>query len=117
MPYTGSIILIFLIVHLITIKYGAHYTTTVDGVEMRDLYKLTLQYFTKPLNVAWYIIAMISLAIHTSHGFWSLFQTIGFNHPKYNGFIKKTSIVYAIVVGAAFSFYAIWAYLQHGGNL
>jgi succinate dehydrogenase / fumarate reductase cytochrome b subunit len=116
MPYTGTIILIFLIVHLITIKYGAHYTTTVDGTEMRDLYKLTLEYFTKPLNALWYVIAMISLAIHTSHGFWSLFQTIGFNHPKYNGFIKKTSVAYAIVMGAAFCFYAIWAYLQHGGN-
>ncbi len=117
MPYTGSIILIFIILHLVQLKYGAHYSTTVDGVEMRDLYKLVLEYFSKPLNALWYVIAMISLGIHTSHGFWSAFQTLGFNHPKYNGFIRKTSIAYAILVAVGFSFFAVWAYLQHGGNV
>lgn len=117
MPYTGSIVLIFLIVHLFNFKYGAHYTASIDGEQVRDLYKLVLEYFSKPLNVAWYIIAMIALAIHTSHGFWSAFQTLGFNHPKYNGFLRKSSLAYAVLVGAGFSFFAIWAYLQHGGNV
>ena len=116
MPYTGSIILIFLILHLFDLKFGEHYSVpNEEGV--RDIYKLVLVYFSKPLHVAWYIIAMISLAIHTSHGFWSAFQTLGFSHPKYDGFLRKSSIAYAVLVGAGFSFFAIWAYLQHGGNV
>lgn len=116
MPYTGSIILIFLILHLFDLKFGEHYSVpNQEGV--RDIYKLVLIYFSKPLHVAWYIIAMVSLAIHTSHGFWSAFQTLGFNHPKYNGFLRKSSLAYAVLVGAGFSFFAIWAYLQNGGNV
>jgi succinate dehydrogenase / fumarate reductase cytochrome b subunit len=116
MPYTGTIVIIFLVLHLFDLKFGAHYAVAgEDG--MRDIYKLVLIYFSKPLHVAWYIIAMLSLAIHTSHGFWSAFQTLGFSHPKYDGFIRKSSIAYAILVGAGFSFFAIWAYLQHGGNV
>lgn len=116
MPITGSLILIFLVIHLFDFKFGAQYSTMANGHEVRDLYKLVLEYFQSPLHTAWYIIVMISLAIHTSHGFWSAFQTLGFNHPKYNGFIRKTSIAYAVLVGAGFTYFAIWAYLQHGGN-
>jgi succinate dehydrogenase / fumarate reductase cytochrome b subunit len=116
MPYTGLIILIFLVMHLFNFKYGAIYTYTVNGEEIRDLYKLMLEYFSKPLNVAWYIVAMISLAIHTSHGVWSAFQSLGFNHPKYNSFLRKSATGYALLVGSGFTFFAVWAYFQNGGN-
>ena len=39
MPYTGLIILVFIILHLMNFKYGSNYPTSVDGVEMRDLYR------------------------------------------------------------------------------
>lgn len=116
MPITGSLILIFLVIHLFDFKYGAHYSSMINGEQMRDLHKLVLEYFASPLKTAWYILVMIALAVHTSHGVWSALQTLGFNHPKYNGFIRKTSIAYAVLVGAGFTFFAIWAYLQHGGN-
>ena len=43
MPYTGLILLAFIIFHLQGIKFGAVYNVTYDGVVMRDLYKLTLK--------------------------------------------------------------------------
>ena len=114
MPYTGTIILIFLILHMINFKYGAYYSATYDGVEMRDLHKLTLEYFKNPLNTVWYIIAMISIGIHTSHGFWSAFQTFGLNHPKYNGALKFSAISFGTLVALGFTFFAVWAFLQGG---
>ena len=53
MPYTGLILLVFIILHLLNLKFGPHHSTNVDGVEMRDLYKVTMDYFQNPVNVGW----------------------------------------------------------------
>ena len=115
MPYTGMIILVFLIRHLIDFKFGPVYTTTVGGVEMRDIYKTVIEFFASPLNVAWYVFAMIALGVHVSHGFWSAFQSIGFSHPKYNCTIKTISKVFAVVVTIGYSALAVYCHLQ-GAN-
>ena len=112
MPYTGMIILIFLVRHLIDFKFGPVYTTTVSGVEMRDLYKTLIEFFASPLNVAWYVFAMIALGVHVSHGFWSAFQSLGINHPKYNCTIKCVSKLFAVVVTIGYSALAIYCHLQ-----
>lgn len=112
MPYTGMIILVFLVLHLLHFKFGPVYMTTVDGVEMRDLYKTVVEYFQSPLNVAWYIFVMIALAIHVSHGFWSAFQSIGFSHPKYNCAIKFISKAFAVLVFVGYSALPIYCHLQ-----
>jgi len=115
MPYTGMIILVFLIRHLIDFKFGPVYTTMVHGVEMRDMYRTVIEFFASPLNVAWYVFVMIVLGLHVSHGFWSAFQSIGINHPKYNGLIRFTSKLFAVVVTIGYSSLAIYCHLQ-GAN-
>jgi succinate dehydrogenase / fumarate reductase, cytochrome b subunit len=112
MPYTGMVLLIFLILHLMNLKFGTNYPTVVDGVEMRDLYRTTLEYFQNPMNVAWYVFSMICAALHTAHGFGSAFQSLGLNHPKYYLKIKIFSYLYALLVGGGFSFLSIWAYMK-----
>ncbi|EQC43894.1 succinate dehydrogenase cytochrome b subunit [Bacteriovorax sp. Seq25_V] len=112
MPYTGIIILAFLVFHLINFKFGPVYTATVGGVEMRDLYKTVVEYFISPVNVAWYIFCMIALGIHVSHGFWSAFQSIGFNHPKYNCLIKCASKAFGVLVTLGYSALPIFCHLQ-----
>jgi len=114
MPYTGLVILIFLVLHLLHFKFGTYYETTVDGVTMRDLYKTVIEYFKTPLNVAWYVIAMAALAMHVSHGFWSAFQSIGFNHPKYTPCIGTLSKVFAVLVFLGYSALPIFCFLQGG---
>lgn len=114
MPYTGLVLLIFIILHLMNLKYGTYYATNVDGVEMRDLYRLTMEYFSNPLNVGWYVFAMICAALHTAHGFGSAFQSLGLNHSKYYKKIKYIGYAYAILVGGGFSFISIWAYMMRG---
>lgn len=112
MPYTGMVLLIFLILHLMNLKFGTNYPTVVDGIEMRDLYRTTLEYFQNPMNVAWYVFSMICAALHTAHGFGSAFQSLGLNHPKYYPKIKIISYLYALLVGGGFSFLSIWAYIK-----
>lgn len=114
MPYTGIVALIFLVIHIVGIKYGTHYETTINGVEMRDIYRTTIEYFQDPIHVGIYLFAMILLGIHTSHGFWSAFQSLGFNHPKYMPKIKCASKIYGVLVALGFSAFAIFCYLQGG---
>lgn len=112
MPYTGLVLLVFIILHLMNLKFGTYYTTTVDGVEMRDLYRVTVEYFQSPVNVGWYVFAMICAALHTAHGFSSAFQSLGWSHAKYNKNLKRLSYLYAIAVGGGFAFLSIWCHLK-----
>jgi succinate dehydrogenase / fumarate reductase cytochrome b subunit len=114
MPYTGFITLVFLVFHICGLKFGTHYTTNVHGVEMRDIYRTTIEYFQNPINVIGYVITMVSLGYHTSHGFWSAFQSLGFNHPKYMPKIQCASKLFGIVIALGFSFLAIFCYVQGG---
>ncbi|MBA2404670.1 MAG: succinate dehydrogenase cytochrome b subunit [Bdellovibrionales bacterium] len=112
MPFTGVILLVFLILHLLNLKFGSHYEVTIDGVLMRDLTRTTMEYFRSPIATGWYVIAMAVAALHTSHGFASAFQSMGWNHGKYFKNVKRLGYIYAIAVGGGFAFLAIWCHLK-----
>tara|TARA_X000000950_G_C13686732_1_gene566275 strand:+ start:43 stop:717 length:675 start_codon:yes stop_codon:yes gene_type:complete len=111
MPYTGAIILVFLVFHLQGIKFGAHYDVTYDGVLMRDLYRLTFEKFASLPYVVFYVFSMFAMGVHVSHGFWSAFQSVGFWHAKYTPTIKKLSIAFSLFVGTGFSILPIYCFL------
>ena len=66
MPYTGLIILLFVVYHLANFHFVDKTGTTIFNIVQGA--------FQNPMNVVIYITAMIALAIHVSHGFWSLFH-------------------------------------------
>ena len=103
MPYTGFILLIFIIFHL----FNFHFVDKTDTT----IFQIVSDLFSKPGYVVIYIFAMIVAAIHISHGFWSAFQTIGANHPKYMPFIRIVSIVFSLIVGIGFGFIPIYILL------
>ncbi len=102
MIYTGLILLIFTVIHLKTFKYGLHYETVVDGIVMRDLYRLVQEKFLNPVYAFGYIAVMILLGYHLRHGFWSAFQSLGANNPKYSNKIYAIGIAIAIIVAFGF---------------
>jgi succinate dehydrogenase / fumarate reductase cytochrome b subunit len=102
MIYQGTIILAFIILHLITFKYGQDIRTTVNGVEMRDLFQLMVNVFSQPGYVAWYIVALVLIAMHLRHGVSSVFQSFGLLHPAYQKMIKYFGFAYSVVVAAGF---------------
>ena len=104
MPYTGFILLIFIIFHL----FNFHFVDKTDTT----IFQIVSDLFSKPGYVVIYIFAMIVAAIHISHGFWSSFQTIGANHPKYMPFIRMVSIVFSLIVGIGFGFIPIYILLS-----
>ena len=112
MPITGLVLLVFLVLHLINLKFGSYYEVTIDGVVMRDLTRTTLEYFSSPIATAWYVVAMLTAALHTSHGFASAFQTLGWNHHKYFKNVRRLGLIYAVTVGGGFAFLSIWCHLK-----
>lgn len=113
MPFTGAIVLIFIIIHLMNFKFGTEYMTVLEGLEVRDLYRTVIEYFANPIYVVWYCFAVIALGIHTSHGFQSVFQTWGFNHKKYSPMVRGISLLYGIIVAFGFSSVAIFCHFQN----
>ena len=111
MGVQGTIILVFIILHLNTFKYGGHYETTVNGVVMRDLFKLMVEIFQQPGYVFWYLICMVLLGIHLSHGVGSVFQSFGLMNGRYQPLLRRLSAVYAIVVALGFIAQPIYIYL------
>lgn len=98
---TGILIALFLILHIMTFRNGAYYVTTVDGVVMRDIYKLVVEEFSQLWYSAIYIVAMGVMGFHLRHGVSSMFQTFGLNHPKYNDKFDKLAIAYATFIAVA----------------
>ena len=118
MIYTGIIIIVFTILHLLHFKYGEiiMYTTS-DGLYIRDLYTLVYQFFSDIWNVIFYIIVMILLGFHVSHGVWSAFQSLGISGQRFTYFIQKFGYAFAVVIGFGFLFLPIYIYFVSGGAL
>jgi len=94
MPYTGIILLGFVLFHLANFHFIDKTDTTI--------YTIVSEAFNNPLYVMLYIAAMVVAALHVSHGFWSAFQTLGANHPKYMPLIRTVSLIFALAVGIGF---------------
>jgi succinate dehydrogenase / fumarate reductase cytochrome b subunit len=77
------------------------------GEGYKDLHKITFAYFQDAkyglIATIMYVIAMIVLAFHLLHGFASAWQSLGVNHPKYNGFIRGFGKGFAILVPLLFA--------------
>jgi succinate dehydrogenase / fumarate reductase cytochrome b subunit len=110
----GIVILVFVILHLATFKYGPHYTVVYNGVEQRDLFRLVLEVFHNPGYVIWYTIALLVLSFHLGHGFYSSLQSLGLNHPKYTPALKTLGYVYDVIVSGGFIILPLYVYFIHG---
>ena len=105
MPYTGLYILVFVIIHLFAFTF-------VDRSAGGGLYRMVSTAFHNPYYAAFYVFSVIVVGFHVNHGFWSAFQTIGVNHPKYMPAIKAVSIVFAVIIGVCFSSIPISIFLS-----
>lgn len=121
MAILGTLILVFLVIHLKTFwfraKFGTIPSVSIDGHEVHDLYSVVLEAFSQWWYVAIYLIGLIALAYHLLHGFQSAFQTLGINHPKYSPAIKALGIAFAIGIPLAFATQPIFIFLKQAGIL
>jgi succinate dehydrogenase / fumarate reductase, cytochrome b subunit len=94
MRWTGVIILLFVLFHLADLTWGAANPNFVRG----DPYNNLIYSLQRPAVAAIYMVAMIALAIHLSHGAWSMFQSLGLNNPRYNVAKRRFAQAFAAVI-------------------
>ncbi len=102
MIWTGLILLGFIVFHLLhfTFKVTPEVVQVVDSEGRFDVYTMMVAGLANRKIAAVYIVSMIALFLHTSHGIQSIFQTIGLNNdqtlPKFNVISKVLSAVFLV---------------------
>jgi succinate dehydrogenase / fumarate reductase cytochrome b subunit len=100
MFYTGALVLGFLIKHVIDFRFDADYQADPFGVLARTL--------ASPLHGTLYVLAMIALGVHLSHGFQSAFQTLGLTHPAYRTPLRILGYAVAVALAAGFAMISLY---------
>ena len=113
MGLLGTLLLMFLIVHLIHFWVKSRFTGLPghDANGNENLYAVMQETFKMLWVVILYTLAMISLAYHLLHGFQSAFQTLGLNNKLYTPIIKKVGIYFSIFIPFIFALMPILMYL------
>jgi succinate dehydrogenase / fumarate reductase cytochrome b subunit len=96
MYWSGPIILAFVTYHLLDFTFGTVNPRFQEG----DVYANVVASFQFIPVSAFYIIAMLLLGMHLFHGLWSMFQSLGFSHPRYSPVLKRGAAVVAILIAA-----------------
>lgn len=107
MPYSGLFLLLFLLIHVSGFTFGA------DGVLVSDRVR---ELFSGFFYSVFYLVAFCALALHLSHGFWSMLQTFGVNHPRYNGLIEKLTYIVPVFFLIAFGGIPLYFMTGIGAN-
>jgi succinate dehydrogenase / fumarate reductase cytochrome b subunit len=96
MVWSGPIILFFLLYHLGHLTVGCVHPQFMPG----DVYSNVVTGLKVPWVALAYIVANLLVAFHLYHGLWSLFQTMGWDHPRFNRWRRIVAVVMAAAIGA-----------------
>jgi succinate dehydrogenase / fumarate reductase cytochrome b subunit len=104
---TGSIVFLFLIVHLRTFLVPTRF-----GLTSLTMYDLAREAFSRPLYSGFYLIAFVLLAYHLRHGFQSAFQSLGIRTKRYQPVIDAVGFIFWFVIPLGFAIIPIFFLFQ-----
>lgn len=99
MLWSGPLIFVYVVYHLAMFTF----LVTGPGYSPTDVYRNEVLAFRMPAVTAAYILAIVFLGMHLYHGAWSMLQTLGLSHPKYDPWRKRLAVAFTIVVCAGFA--------------
>ena len=104
MGLLGTIILMFLIVHLKHFWVVSRFTNELsEGTSGHTMFDEMKEVFQNPYAVILYVLAMFSLGYHLLHGFVSAFQTLGLNNKKYTPLLKTIGLIFSLIIPFVFA--------------
>lgn len=114
MGLLGSLILVFLVVHLKDFWYPYSFGTVPKDPEgNKDLYSIVVASFGELWYVALNVVAFIALGYHLLHGFYSAFQSLGAYPNRLRNLLRYTGVGFSVLITAGFVFIPIYIYLTH----
>jgi len=87
MRFTGTVVLFFIFFHLADLTWGAA-PAAPDEFFRGDVYTNLVASFERLPVAILYVVANLALGLHIYHGTWSLFQSLGYSHPRFNKWRK-----------------------------
>ena len=94
MIWSGPILFAFILYHLAHLTIGSAHPQFVAS----DVYRNLVIGFSNPFASAFYILAMLALGLHMYHGLWSMLQTLGLSHERWNPWRRVLALAVAGVV-------------------
>ena len=113
---TGSIVFIFLVLHLATLFYRFNFYDPEGFANQHEYFEIVVSFLTMPWYSILYIVAVLLLGFHLNHGFQSAFQTFGWTHKKYTPIVEKLGTLYAFVMAVGFASMPIYFLFFYGGK-
>jgi len=101
MMVSGVIVALFIVYHLLHYTFkvtNPEFSHLTDAQGRHDVFSMVVLSFQNVWISLVYILAMILLSAHLSHGVSSLFQSLGFNHAKYQPIIAWSGKITAIII-------------------
>ena len=118
MIWSGSFILVFIIIHFIDFWFPEINTKFIQG-DWSGMHNGEFRYFEElqhkflaPWRVGLYVVGFVFLALHLLHGFNSAFQSVGANN-KYTKGLKTFGKLYAILIPLGFVVIALFHHFNH----
>jgi succinate dehydrogenase / fumarate reductase, cytochrome b subunit len=94
MRWSGVIVGLFIVWHLFDLSWTGTGFTYVRG----DAYANVVNSLSRVPVAALYIVANLALGLHLFHGGWSLFQSMGWNNPRYNRWRRNFAAAFAAII-------------------
>ena len=94
MPWTGVVLGLFIVYHILHFTTGTVHPDFIPG----DAYHNFVTGLRVPWTAGFYVLAQVCLGFHLWHGVWSLTQTLGWSHPRYNLLRRRFAMVMAVLV-------------------
>lgn len=107
MGITGSVIFVFLVIHLRTFFFPYRVGNGIDDIAMS-----VQDAFSSAWYAGFYFIAMLILGFHINHGFQSAFRSLGLNNKKYAPVLKIASAGIAVLFFLGFASFPILFYFK-----
>jgi succinate dehydrogenase / fumarate reductase cytochrome b subunit len=98
MRVSGYLLGFYILYHLMHLTLGNVHPDFQPG----NAYHNLVAGFQSAPTAFVYIVANLLLGVHLYHGLWSLFQSLGWNHPAYNTWRRPFAVTFAVVVSAGF---------------
>jgi len=98
MAISGVLFGLYLLYHVPHFTLGSAHPGFVPG----DVYRNVVLGFNRPLVSLVYVAAMVFLGLHLRHGLWSMFRTLGLNHPARDGWYERFAVVASAIIVAGY---------------
>ena len=97
MRWSGTIFGAFLLFHLADLTWGIQ-PAAPETWARGEVYANFVATFSRAPVTIFYVVAMVLLGLHLYHGAWSMFQSLGINHPRFNAARKVFAVGLAVLV-------------------